>query len=237
LSNALTTNTALSKRELAESKLYPNINSPARAAVVMKKAQSYGLCPTTIADGLFFVGGKPALSAQLIATLVKRSGKYDFRVKLKTAKECQIEFFELIDGKRDSLGVESFTMEMATRAQLASGVNWKKFPEAMLWARCLTAGVRARCPDALGGNPVYSVEELKPDVEVDADGRPIIEAEVVERKPAASWSPSEIELLVTGAGGDLSSILAYHQVQSVEMLSDEQREEIAEAMRLKMEAS
>jgi hypothetical protein len=210
------TTTALTKKELAQSALYPNIKTPAQAAVVMQKARSYGLCPTTIADGLFFVGGKPALSAQLIATLLKRSGKYDYRIKTKTDKECSIEFFELRDGKRESLGVETFTMAMATRAALASGVNWKKFPEAMLWARCLTAGVRARCPDALGGNPVYSVEELSPSTEVDAEGRPIIEAEVVAA-PVAGLV--ELRELLAKTGADLTRFLAHYCVSSLEEMS------------------
>lgn len=233
MSTALTkTNTGLSKKELAESRLYPNIKTPAQAAVVMAKAKAYGLCATTVADGLFFVSGKPALSAQLIGTLLKKSGKYDFRVRKKTEEVCEIEFFEVIDGKRESLGIESFSMKMATRAGLAAGQNWKKFPEAMLWARCLTAGVRARCPDALGGNPVYSVEELSPSTEVDAEGRPIIEAEVVD---APTHTGDDVKAWVEKAKGDLGAILSYHGVDAVDKLSAEQRSEVVEAMKLKIE--
>ena len=222
------TTTALTKAELANSRLYPNIKTPAQAAVVLQKARSYGLCPTTVADGLFFVGGKPALSAQLIATLLKRSGKYDFRVRTKTEKECSIEFFE----GGDSLGVETFTLAMATRAGLASGVNWKKFPEAMLWARCLTAGVRARCPDALGGNPVYSIEELSPATEVDSEGRPVIEAvdaEVVT--PAADLD--ELKALIEETKTPLAALLNHHRVSSLEEMTADVVADAVHNLRLK----
>lgn len=210
--------TALTKRELAASRLYPNIKTPEQAAVVLKKAESYGLCPTTVADGLFFVGGKPSLSAQLIATLLMRSGRYTYRVKTKADKLCEIEFFAVQgDGSKESLGVESFTWAMATRAGLASGVNWKKYPEAMLFARCLTAGVRARCPDALGGNPVYSVEELSPTTEVDSEGRPMLaatdvqDAEVVE----PTEQHEQIERLLAETQTDRERFLTHYGAASI----------------------
>lgn len=226
---------ALTKRELAASKLYPNINTPEKAAVVIAKAKSYGLCPTTVADGLFFVGGKPAMSAQLIATLLKRSGKYDFRVKTKTAKEVSIEFFELLDGKRESLGVETFNMEDAKRAGLDTGVNWKKFPAAMLWARALTAGVRARCPDALGGNPVYSVEELAPAVEVDEEGRPIIDVEVVPTAhPPAGIA--KVRDLIARTHTDEGALLAHYGASSLEGLTASQADDAVHTLTEKLAA-
>ncbi len=188
----------LTKRELAKSQLYTNIKTPEQAAVVLAKAKSFGLCPTVVADNLFFVGGKPSLSAGLMATLVKKSGKYDYRVTEKTDKKCVITFFEILPGgQRDKLGVETFTMDNAKRAGL-TGVNWTKFPEAMLFARCLTAGVRTHCPDALGGNPVYTVEELSPSTPVDDEGRPIIDGEIVDSP--ASADVERVKLALSAAG-------------------------------------
>lgn len=228
------TTTALTKAELSASKLYPHIKTPAQAAVVLQKARSYGLCPTVIADGLYFVGGKPALSAQLIATLLKRSGRYDFRVKSKTEKECSVEFWEVINGVRESLGVETFTLAMATRAGLASGANWKKFPEAMLWARALTAGVRARCPDALGGNPVYSVEELSPSTEVDSEGRPVLDAEVVEAVPAPALEI--LRALIAETRTDEGALLAHHGASALAEMTASDVEDAIHNLTLKKES-
>jgi hypothetical protein len=234
----------LTKRELAESRLYPNIKTPAQAAVVLAKARSYGLDPTTVADGLFFVGGKPSMSAQLIATLLKKSGKYDYRVIEKTEKQCIIDFFEVGHTSREKLGREVFTMAMATRAGLGSNANWKKFPEAMLWARCLTAGVRAHCPDALGGNPVYSVEELRPEVSVDADGRPVlaadvVDAEVVDATPCTSSGRSpahaDVTQLIEETATDKGALLNYYKVFAVEDLTTAQVSHAINTLRLKKE--
>jgi hypothetical protein len=217
-----TAGSTLTKKELAGSRLYPNIKTPEQAAVVIAKAKSYGLCSTSVADGLFFVGGKPSLSAQLVATLVKRSEKYDFRVRKKDATECKIEFFEKVGDKLDSLGVETFTMKMAERARLAGGDNWKKFPEAMLWARCLTAGVRAHCPDALGGNPVYSVEELSPTTPVDAEGRPVIEADdAVIIDAALAAKHAEVRELLPKSGVDAAKFREHYAISDVDDLDDD----------------
>ena len=228
----------LTRKDMVGSRLWPSINTPEKAAVVIARSQSYGLCPTVVADGFYFVGGKPAMSAQLIATLVKRSDKYNFRVRKKTDKSCQIEFFERDNGKWESLGVEEFTMEMAQRAKLASGVNWQKFPEAMLWARCLTAGVRARCPDALGGGPVYCVEELSPHSEVDAEGRIVIDAEVVEKRqdlPPANDKDlvSEIEALIVQVGADWEKVVKYLDCP-LEAASKDQLEKVKKTLQARL---
>jgi hypothetical protein len=221
----------LSRRDLAECRLYPHIKTTAQAAVVFAKAKNLGLCPTIVAESLYFVGGKPAFSAQFIAILLKRSGKYDYRVREKTDKVCKIEFFQ---GK-ESLGVEVFTIEMAIRARLAGGDNWKKFPEAMLWARCLTAGVRARCPDALGGNPAYCVEELSPTTPVDEEGRPMAtgDIEIIDVTPEpeppapAPQDPSpalllELGRLVKEAAVSLPKFLSYYKVKELGEMTAEQ---------------
>jgi hypothetical protein len=224
---------ALTRGQIVGSRLYPAINTPDKAAVAVAMAESYGLHPTAILNGLYFVSGKPALSAQVVATLVKRSGKYDFRVREKTDKVCKIEFFEMLDGKRDSLGVETFSMEMAARAGLATGPNWKKYPEALLWARCLTAGVRARCPDVMGGQPCYSAEELDPEAPIDAEGRPVIDAEVTAPSPPANDDPKAraelaeaVDLLITEVGADRAAVYRFLDVSALDEAGAADREKV-----------
>jgi hypothetical protein len=59
--------------------------------------------------------------------------------------------------------VTDFTMEEAKQAGVAGKDNWRKYPKAMLFARALSAGVRAHCPD-VSVCPVYVPEELGADV-------------------------------------------------------------------------
>jgi len=147
-----------------------------------------------------------------------------------------IEFFEILpDGKRDSLGTETFTMEMAQRANLTTNPSWKKFPEAMLWARCLTAGVRARCPDALGGTPAYSIEEMNPKIEVDEDGIPIPDAEVSEAAP--SGVSDKLRELMSLTKTPEKKLLKHYSVESLEDLSAQQQADAISVLESKLAAN
>jgi hypothetical protein len=86
-----------------------------------------------------------------------------------------------MDGKWEEIGTTEFTLEDARRAQLG-GDNWRKWPKAMLFARCISSGYKQHCPDALGAAPVY----------VEAHG----ETEIVEDAPrsrAALPAPEVVE--------------------------------------------
>ena len=52
----------------------------------------------------------------MLASCLKRSGRYDYRVKELTAQNAAIEFFEVIGGKRESLGISSFSIADARAA-------------------------------------------------------------------------------------------------------------------------
>jgi len=54
----------------------------------------------------------------------------------------------------------SFTIEQAQRAGVTGKDNWKKYPEAMLRARCISALARAVYPDVVLG--IYETDELEP---------------------------------------------------------------------------
>lgn len=127
-------------------------------AVQLMAGMEVGVTPFAAITGIYIVNGRPGFSAQLLAQAIKRHPRYDYRVQEKTAELCRIAFFQ--DGAE--LGVETFTMEMARRAGLLTGRGgpWQQYPEAMLFARCLTAGMRTHCPDALGGHTPYTPEEL-----------------------------------------------------------------------------
>lgn len=129
----------------------------ATCCVQLMAGMEAGITPYASINGIYLVNGRPGFSAQLLAQSVKRHPRYDYRVRQKDADCCTIAFF---DGPEE-IGVETFTIDMARRAGLVGSRGpWQQYPEAMLFARCLTAGMRTHCPDALGGFAAYTPEEI-----------------------------------------------------------------------------
>ena len=143
--------------------------------------------------GVSVINGRPGFGANLLAQAIKRHPQYDYRVLEKTDTICRIKF---LSGK-EVLGEEVFTIQMAERAGLLKPGPWRQYPEAMLFARCLSAGMRTHCPDALGGAPAYTPEELGAQGQIDENG--VVVADVT---PVASQRPrmlTTVEELVAGA--------------------------------------
>jgi hypothetical protein len=128
----------------------------AECAIRLMAGMEAGFSPFASATGIHIINGRPAFSSSLLAQAVRRHPAYDYRVLEKTSTVCRIKF--LAHGQE--LGIETFTIEMAERAQLLKNPTWKAYPEAMLFSRALTAGMRTHCPDALGGHTAYTSEEL-----------------------------------------------------------------------------
>lgn len=144
--------------------------------------------------GISVINGKPGFGANLLAQSIKRHPLYDYRVLEKTDQVCRIKF---LAGKEE-LGVETFTIQMAERANLiGKGGPWKQYPEAMLFARCLSAGMRTHCPDALGGAPAYTPEELGAQGQIDENG--VVVATITEEPRPAPRTLSSTEDLTAGA--------------------------------------
>src|SRR5690606_23609766 len=116
--------------------------------------------------------GKPTMGAGLIASTVKGSGKYDYKVKEMSDKVCSIDFFQ---GK-DNIGNSTFTIEDARKAQTK---NLEKFPKNMLFARAISNGVKWFCPDVFSG-PVYVPEEMPEQKTEDIPHEEVPNTEVIE---------------------------------------------------------
>jgi len=132
---------------------YHNYTVP-QCAVIMQKGQELGINPAASLDGISIFKGKTLMSANLLASLVKRSEKYDYKVKKLNPKECILEFFE----NNDPQGEINFTIEMAKKAGTS---NLDKFPEDMLFSRCISRGVKKYCPDVTMQMTVYVHEEIE----------------------------------------------------------------------------
>jgi hypothetical protein len=148
----------------------------AECAIRLMAGMEAGFSSFASATGVHIIEGKPAFSSNLLAQAVRRHPVYDYQVLESTDKRCRIQF--TAHGK--SLGVSEWNMAMAERAGLANKSNWKRFPESLLFARAMSAGVRTYCPDALGGVVAYVPEELGGD---DIETTAVTVTEVAQPQP------------------------------------------------------
>ncbi len=159
----------------------------AQLAVKILAGREMGYGPFASVQGIHVIQGKPALSANLMAAAVKASPRYDYRVRKMDDSAVSIEFFERVGGKLESLGVSTFTKEDAVKAGTQ---NMQKYGRNMMFARCMSNGVKWFAPDVFLGNTVYVPEELG--ATVDGETGEIIDAEP-QRQPvqaAATQRPS-----------------------------------------------
>lgn len=172
-------------KHVADSGLFKDANEVAAAIVKIQWGKDIGIPPTAALAGIHIIQGKPELSSNLIAGLIKSSGKYDYDVIEKSEKQCQLEFHRMI-GTRTAMGTETFTWADAERAGIIKE-TWKKYPKSMLFARCLTAGARTYCPDVfLGG--VYAEGEISDAIEPKSIPKATV-VEVKENTPPLSPEP------------------------------------------------
>lgn len=144
-----------------QSGLFKDMRSAAQAITKILAGQELGIPPMQAMNGYHIVDGQPRLSAGLIGALVKRSGRYDYRVVEANDTLCRLAWTQ--DGK--PVGESTFTRSEAETAGLirASG-GWAKYAEDMLFARALTRGARRYCPDVFHG-AVYTLGEEADDTD------------------------------------------------------------------------
>jgi hypothetical protein len=187
----------------AESGMFPDIKSQAQAAVKILAGRELGLSPFESMKNLYLVGGKLAIQSNALASLVKTNPKYDYKVATINNEECKIIFFEVVDGKKQEIGVSEFTIKDAAKAGIINKDNWKNFPRNMLFARALANGVRFYCPDAACGWHIQEeYEDLLPEnrkntITINADGEVI---NAGESKETQGLSEQDAERN-TGIGG------------------------------------
>lgn len=141
---------------LAKSGYFQDARDAAQAVVKVLAGREMGFGPVASMTGINIIKGRVSMGANLIAAAVKRSARYDYRVKVMTADECTIEFLERVDGKRELIGVSTFTIADARKALTQ---NIDKFPRNMLFARAMSNGAKWFCADVFGG-PIYTPDEL-----------------------------------------------------------------------------
>jgi hypothetical protein len=159
-------------KAFAESGMFPDIKSAAQAIVKISAGQEIGIPPFAAMSGIHIIQGKPTIGAGIMASIVKGSGKYDYRVVESTEKVCSIDFYQ---GK-EKIGNSTFTIDDAKKALTK---NLDKFPKNMLFARAMSNGVKWYTPDVFSG-PVYVPEEMTAPITEDAKAE-VIEVESPEQ--------------------------------------------------------
>jgi hypothetical protein len=151
---------------------FSDVQKLSQAIAKIQAGREQGIGPMAAMMSIHVIQGKPAYSSGLMAGIIKRSGRYNYRVLEHTEKVCEIEFFE----EGQSIGKERYTMDDAVTAEHTSGKNshtWRKFPRNMLFNRAMSNGAKMFCADLFLGGVVYTPEELG--ARVDGNGE-IIDA-------------------------------------------------------------
>lgn len=171
----------------AESGMFTDSKQMAQAFVKIQAGQEMGIGAFASMTGINIIMGKPTISAGLIASAVKGSGKYDYKVKEMTDKQCSIDFFQ---GK-EFIGNSTFTIEDA-RKQATK--NLDKFPKNMLFARAISNGQKWFCPDIFQIS-VYVPEEMQDTREEVVD---VSHIEVVEEKTIPTFTDAQLQKTLNG---------------------------------------
>jgi len=205
-----------------------------KALVKMMAGHELGFGPSASLTGIYIVKEKISLSANLIAALIKRSSRYDYKVKTLNDDKCELDFYETGSEEEfdkyktrwNKLGTSTFTMEDAKKAGVTGNSPWKSYPRNMLFARALTNGQKWFCPDVSAGIPIYTPEELG--ATEDEDGRVIEDAMVSAIHNASEKLPSDsvrlsliekLQSLIMRTKVDKEKMLSHYAVSKIEEMT------------------
>lgn len=122
-------------------------NNPGSLFIAAELADSLGIPRVSVLSDIYVVDGKPTLSANLMASQVRRAGH-----KLRIHKKNGAVKAELIRKDDPDFAFESiWTIERAQKAGLASKNVWKQYPEAMMRSRAISEVVREGASEVLSG--------------------------------------------------------------------------------------
>ena len=131
-----------------------------QAVTLMLLGMDYGLSPVSALSQINVISGKPTLSAGAQAALVKRGGKYTWKVERIDDEVCELIFMQATPDGWMVLGPSSFSFKEAQAAGIAKGHGWRNYRQDMVFARALSRGCRRYAADQFGGT-VYSEDELE----------------------------------------------------------------------------
>ncbi len=141
-----------------------------KVLLVMELGASLGIHPASALTSIYIVDGKPTLSANLMAALVRKAGH---KLRVSTSGEGDSLTARAVLIRSDDPDFEfvvEWNMEKARAAGLASKDVWKKYPGPMLKSRAITEVIREGAPD-ITLFAAYTPEELG--AAVNEEGEPV----------------------------------------------------------------
>lgn len=139
---------------LARSGFFGNDENESKAIAKILAGQELGISPFASMADIHIVQGKPTIGAGLMASKIKQSAKYDYRVIERTREAAEVEFYE----KGEPVGRIRYTAEDANADGNTKGA-WINHRDNMLFKTCITKGYRTYCPDVFE-SAVYIHEEM-----------------------------------------------------------------------------
>jgi hypothetical protein len=171
----------------AESGYWPDAKNIARALVKVEAGRTLGLNPLVAMNEIHVIDGKPTLGAGAWSSLIKASGRYDYRILELTDQRCQLRFYD----RGTPVGDSVFTIEDAKRAGLDKKQNYHQYPRNMLFARAVSNGGAWFCPDVTMGS-MYVPEDFGI---ADYNGAPEIEAPSTHSTEEYNDAPASLEAI------------------------------------------
>ncbi len=107
--------------------------------------------------GMYTFSGQITLSSQLINMMIVNAGHRVSILKIDT-QSCRLRFWRYDRPIEENIFEYEYTIDMAAKAGLLHKDNWKKNPQDMLFARCISGGGKKFMSDVLMG--VYSEAEI-----------------------------------------------------------------------------
>jgi hypothetical protein len=171
-----------SVEDLLNSGIMPKaIDTKEKLMAVTQYGKELGMDPLTAINSVSIIAGKMVVASSMLGALLKKKGyEYiwtkDWDVEGEgpaTRITTEIEIFWVSKALKREIS-QKFKMtwkELELAGLTESNPTYKKYPKAMLRARCISAAVRAVAPEILLG--MYTVEEL-------AEQDPNIELKVEE---------------------------------------------------------
>jgi hypothetical protein len=164
----------------AKSGFFKDASDAAQAVVKILAGQELGIGPVAAMRGISFIMGKLNIDAGLVSALIKRSGRYDYKVVENSDKAAQLDFYD----RGAKVGTSRFTLDDAKAAGLLGKDLWAKYPRNMLFARALSNGAKWYAPDVFYG-AVYTADELDDNATVPAIAVEVAEPTNVHKPEAA----------------------------------------------------
>jgi len=161
------------------------IKTKEQVAAIVLKGRELGIPTMYALSNIAVIQGKPAANAELMLALIYRDhGDDAVRFVEATSQKATISYKRRGWRERQTF---TFSGEDARAAGLTDG-NWKKYPGAMLRARCISAVARLAFPDTIGG--MYTPDELGGDVDPETgEIGCVVDAAPAPTSPAAARVP------------------------------------------------